>query len=114
MTTERKREIKRRRHRKEKAKKLRARKASWKKWPVPAPRGPAGQERKRMGRWWPPRTSNPVGRRKRLRWVRFPPASASLYPIGSSGNRSELRADEQEEERSASLPPRQRNEPAHH
>ena len=41
--------------------------------------------RKRMGRWWPPRTSNPVGRRKRLRWVRFPHASASLFPMEARG-----------------------------
>src|SRR3990172_2514696 len=35
--------------------------------------------RKRMGRWWPPRTSNPVGRQQCLRRVRFPRASASLF-----------------------------------
>ena len=38
-----------------------------------------------MGRWWPSRTSNPVGRRKRLRWVRFPHASASHFPLEARG-----------------------------
>ena len=59
--------------------------------------------RKRMGRWWPPRTSNPVGRQQCLWWVRFPHASATLFPPhGSPGNRTELRADEQEDERPGS------------
>jgi hypothetical protein len=45
-----------------------------------------------MGRWWPPRTSNPVGRRKRLRGVRFPPASAKFFVAGSSRESNRLRA----------------------